>query len=169
MKEYYTYAYLREDGTPYYIGKGKGRRINAPHDSVGLPPKDRRIYLKQNLTEQQALNHEIYMIDVFGRKDIGTGMLRNQTPGGDNPPRNKMAGWNKGMKMNFGPERGEKISKALKGKKKSAEHCKNLSNACMGRIPWNKGKSRFKNEEERLTYKREYSRLFLAEKRKNKS
>jgi len=81
---YYTYAYLREDKTPYYIGKGKGSRIYRKTKRT-KPPKDksRIIYLKQNLTEEQAFKHEIYMISVFGRKDLGTGILHNRTNGGD--------------------------------------------------------------------------------------
>jgi hypothetical protein len=83
MNNYYTYAYLREDGTPYYIGKGKGKRIDNPlHNSIHLPPKERRLILKQNLNEEEAFKHEIYMIAVFGRKDLGTGILRNMTNGG---------------------------------------------------------------------------------------
>ena len=86
MNDFYTYAYLREDGTPYYIGKGKDRRcfIKGKKESVS-PPKDksRIIFLKQNLTEEEAFKHEIYMIAVFGRKELGTGILRNLTNGGD--------------------------------------------------------------------------------------
>ena len=89
MNNYYTYAYVREDGTPYYIGKGKGKRINNPHYrsnktkiKVPLPPIQRRILLKQNLTEEEAFKHEKYMIAVFGRKDLGTGILRNMSDGG---------------------------------------------------------------------------------------
>jgi hypothetical protein len=82
---YYTYAYLREDRTPYYIGKGSGRRI---YENKGRPcgrPKDisKVIFLKQNLTEQEAFKHEIYMIDVFGRKDLRTGTLYNRSDGGE--------------------------------------------------------------------------------------
>ena len=84
VEMYYTYAYLREDGTPYYIGKGSERRIYSTNRKF-KPPKDksRIIFLKQNLTEEEAFKHEIYMIAVFGRKDLGTGILRNQTDGGD--------------------------------------------------------------------------------------
>jgi hypothetical protein len=80
---FYTYAYLREDRTPYYIGKGIKDRIHNPlHNSIHLPPKERRLFLKQNLTEEEAFKHEKYMIAVFGRKDLGTGILRNMTNGG---------------------------------------------------------------------------------------
>jgi len=87
---YYTYAYLREDGSPYYIGKGTYRvalqqRIDEKRHSINLPPKDRRIILKDFETEEEAFRHEVYMISVFGRKDIGTGILRNKTDGGEGP------------------------------------------------------------------------------------
>jgi len=84
---YYTYAYLREDKTPYYVGKGTGRRIYSTNRKGLKPPKDktRIIFLKQNLTEEEAFKHEIYMIDVFGSKDLGTGILHNRTDGGEGP------------------------------------------------------------------------------------
>jgi len=106
MKEYYTYAYLREDGTPYYIGKGSGDRIYSTNRRIP-PPKDksRIIYLKQNLTEEAAFRHEIYMIAVFGRKDLGTGILHNRTDGGDG-----VSGWVPGE------ETRRKISEANKGR-----------------------------------------------------
>lgn len=163
MKEYYTYAYLREDRTPYYIGKGRNNRLHEYHTKfVKLPPRDRRIVLKRFDNEDAAYKHEIYMIAVFGRKDLQSGILINRTPGGDNPPKNDIAGWNKGKKMNYGPERGKKISEALKGKPKSKEHCAALSKAATGRVSPNKGKSRFIDEQDRITQRREYNRLRSA-------
>lgn len=85
---FYTYAYLREDGTPYYIGKGSGRRCYVPHRgangkiAIGLPPRDRILIMKQNLTEDEAFKHERYMIALYGRKDLNTGILRNCSDGG---------------------------------------------------------------------------------------
>ena len=82
---YYTYAYLREDRSPYYIGKGKDRRVRKRSKGEIKPPKDksRILILKPNLTEAEAFRHEVYMINVFGRKDLGTGILHNRTNGGD--------------------------------------------------------------------------------------
>lgn len=85
LNRFYTYAYLRVDRTPYYIGKGEGNRVYYKHKNEIKPPKDksRIIFLKQNLLEEDAFKHEIYMISVFGRKDLGTGILRNRTNGGE--------------------------------------------------------------------------------------
>lgn len=81
---FYTYAYLREDRTPYYIGKGSGRRAYQKHETILVPrSEDRIILLKQNLSEKDAFKHEIYLIAVLGRKDLGTGILRNRSDGGE--------------------------------------------------------------------------------------
>ena len=116
--EYYTYAYLREDKTPYYIGKGKGVRIYKKKKGEVNPPKDksRIIFLKQNLTEQEAFKHERYMIVVFGRKNLRTGILRNKTDGGEGP-------------SNPSIETRRKMSDAKKGKLLSEEHKRKMREA----------------------------------------
>lgn len=82
---YYTYAFLRKDGTPYYVGKGKGDRAYSKRRKGVKRPKDddRILILKRDLTEKEAFRHEKYMIAVYGRKDIGTGILLNRSDGGE--------------------------------------------------------------------------------------
>ena len=151
---YYTYAYLREDKTPYYIGKGKGNRIFNKNKGDIRPPKDksRIIVLKKNLTEAEAFRHEIYMITVFGRKDLETGILRNRTDGGEGASglvmseetRKTLSELKVGEKNpNYGKEMSEeqkqKISEKRKGTKLSEEHKDKIRQKMMGNT-WNVGK-----------------------------
>lgn len=93
---FYVYQYLREDGTPYYVGKGSGDRawkkwskkdIKPPHDS------SRIVIIQDGLKEQEAFDLEKKLIAEYGRKDLGTGILHNKTDGGEGSSGHKISGW----------------------------------------------------------------------------
>jgi len=138
---FYTYAYLREDKTPYYIGKGKNNRLYVKHQKGIQLPKDKSkiIFLKQNLTEEEAFKHEKYMISVFGRKDLGTGILYNRTDGGEGP-------------CNPSPEIIEKRVSKLKGRKHSKKTKKKMSDSAKGRKNfWLQGISRSEETKQKIS------------------
>ena len=138
---FYTYLWLREDGTPYYVGKGKGNRayISFGH-GVHCPPDKERIVIYPSFSEDEAFETEIILIWYYGRKDLGTGCLRNLTDGGENPPRSKKGqgkgrlSTRKGLKF---PARSEEVRSRISSGMK--ELLRNNPELRRGKTPWNKG------------------------------
>lgn len=88
---FYTYAHYRATAPergPFYIGKGKGRRAWKT-SGTGRNLYWQRVVKKHGLlveiiavwpTEQEALDHEVFLIECF--RDMRTGLV-NMTDGGE--------------------------------------------------------------------------------------
>ena len=129
MRTFYTYLWLREDGTPYYVGKGSGTRAWRK----GTPHRD-RVLVQEFPSEEDAFLAEKFLIAFYGRKDLSEGCLINLTDGGDGASGAVRSDEFREMKRiaalgnQYGKgkvptlEHRSKISKALQGIQRSEEY-----------------------------------------------
>ena len=156
-ESYYVYQYLTEEGTPYYIGKGKGNRMHVDHKHIALPPRERRVIVKDNLSNADAKQIEKDLITHFGRKVDG-GILDNikinqwacaagwkhsdeakQKISDGNLGKVRSAEAKEKYRQPKSAEHAEKIRQANLGLRKSAETKQKISESKQGTTPWNKG------------------------------
>lgn len=147
-----VYRHIRLDkNMPFYIGIGKTikraytkfNRNNIWNNIVSKTNYDIEI-LFENLSWDEACEKEKEFIKLYGRIDNGTGILTNQTDGGDGnqnfseETRKKISLANTGNQYGKGwkptDEQRKKMSEGLLGKKNSSK-----TKFAKGMIPWNIG------------------------------
>jgi hypothetical protein len=126
MSDFYTYRYIRLDtNTPFYVGKGKGRRASniSSHNNIckNIAKKHGYIieYIIENTTEKIAFAKEIEFISMY--KNLGY-CEANLTGGGEG-----ISGFNHSLKTK------KKISRSHSGKTLTKEHKEKLSIAHVGK------------------------------------
>ena len=77
---FYTYLYFHQDGTPYYVGSSGWRQRCRDRHRVPVPPHA-RILVQHWASKEEMLEMERWLIQFYGRLDIGTGLLLNESDG----------------------------------------------------------------------------------------
>lgn len=162
-----NFSFLYE---PFYIGKGHHNRMNVHLQEYKLKRKNHmsnkinkilksgnepvifKIY--ENLTEEEAFEKEIFLINTIGRKIKKDGPLVNIVDGGEGvtglihkkDSRKKMSlkgdkhpNWGKCMKESTKQKISEKLK--LNNGMRRHEVSERVRQKNLGREPWNKGKS----------------------------
>jgi len=88
---FYVYLYLRSKdsttakaGTPYYVGKGTGKRAWGKHGNLHLPTNPENIVIvSYDISDPDSMLYERELISLYGRKDNCSGILMNRTDGGE--------------------------------------------------------------------------------------
>jgi hypothetical protein len=140
---FFTYAhYTKDDNRLFYIGKGSGKRHLKSenrnrhwHRIVAKHGGFEAVILAVWETEQEALDHEEFLIDTFRTQgarlaNITSGGKSNSGPRHTPESRKVLSEKLKGRKRT--PEQIEQLRLYLKGVPKSEEHRKNLSEARKG-------------------------------------
>lgn len=181
FQDFYVYLFLRSEDSvngkkysPYYVGKGRGKRAFEKHGRTVPAPRDKSyvVFVEEGLTEPEAFSLEIYCIQMYGRIDLGTGILRNRTDGGEgtsgvvvsDETRRKMSDMRRGEKHYLWGKRGE--LSPLWGKPRSEETKRKMSEARQGeKHPlWGKKHS---EETKRKMSETRTGKIFSEEARRN--
>ena len=151
--EYYVYLHIKETtGEPFYVGKGKGIRIDRKFGRSDIWNRIvnkygyDKIMLEEGLTEEESFEREIYWINRIGRRDLGTGTLVNFTDGGEGNS-NTIFSEERKRRISEGKKNSSYVhSEETKKKMSESRKGKNLGNKnAEGNTPWNKG-LKYKNE-----------------------
>lgn len=130
----------------FYVGKGYGRRAsvkinrNKFWENTAKKYKYEILFPHINLTEQEAIELEIYYINHIGRRDLNKGTLVNLTNGGEGSSgyimtdEHKQNIQKKLIGRVFSEEHIKNNIKSKIGKKRSKEICENISIGRKNRI-----------------------------------
>ncbi len=122
---YYNEYYFKYE--PFYVGKGRGKRAHQIHKKLyACGSKIKSLakldllpiihFVEYDIPEKNALEIEIELIRLIGRKDLNLGPLMNLTDGGEGTSGKK-----------YTDEQRERLSKSHLGKRQSEETKKKIS------------------------------------------